>query len=181
MKSLIKDLLKLFNSKSSIDLNDIITNPSSKLNVKEKIYQIQDNINSNESYQQLVRRYQQLTYYDQYYIISVINDHVVSQFKNLQRINLLPSLLNIQFIFDLMEYDNNIMNILIFSIRLVKVIPQFVENYLFKNSSFNLYVQNKNYLVNYVSLLYFNITGVLKLYLPCLVLWHDLTIQVFKR
>ena len=150
------------------------------MNTKEKIFQVQDNINNSEIHKELIRKYQQLSYYDQYYIMSIINDHIVSQFKNVQRTNILPSLLNIQFIFDLMEYNNNIINILIFSIRLIKVIPQFVENYLFKNSSLNHNDQNKTSIMNYVSLLYFNIISVLKLYLPCLVLWHDLTIQVFK-
>ena len=177
---MIKDLLKLFNNKSSIDLNEVLANPNLKLNTKEKIYQVQEISNNNESYQQLIRKYQQLSYYDQYYVMSVINDQIISHFRNIQRINTLPSLRNIQFIFDLMEYSNNITNILIFSIRLIKIIPQFVESYLFKNSLLNLNEQNRTAILNYVSLLYFNIVGVLKLYLPCLVLWHDLTIQVFK-
>ena len=184
-KSLIKDLMRLFNLKSSIDLNEILSSPNTKLinskgNNKEKIFQVQDNINNSELHQQLIRKYQQLSFYDQYHIISVINDHVIAQFKSVQRTNILPSLLNIQFIFDLMEYNNNIINILLFSIRLIKVIPQFVESYLFKNNSLNHNEQNKTLIMNYVSLLYFNMISVLKLYLPCLVLWHDLTIQVFK-
>jgi hypothetical protein len=178
----IKDLLVLFNTKSSIDLNEILSSSkfNAKLNTKEKIFQVQDNIYNNEIHKELIRKYQQLSHYDQYYIISFINDHLLSQFKNVQRTNILPSLLNIQFIFDLMEYNNNIINILIFSIRLIKIIPQFVENYLFKNSSLNHTDHNRTSITNYVSLLYFNIVSVLKLYLPCLVLWHDLTIQVFK-
>lgn len=151
-----------------------------RVNMKEKLFQLQEiNIN-HELYLQLMRKYTQLSYYDQYSIMQQLTDYLIQQLRQIQRINQLPILLNMQFLFDLMEYNSNIMLQLVFSIRLLKILSQNVEGYVLSRLSNCKNEHVKLFFYQYISLFYLNIIAVLKLYLPCLVLWHDLTIQVFS-
>lgn len=138
----------------------------------------------NEMLNQIFTDYSKLTYYDQYSIVNKIAAHIIDLYKSLDVKNYLPKLQYIQFIFDLMESNMNIFNLLLFSIRLLHVGP-IVEKYM-RNKFLphlnhnNGSSSNKIYYFEYVSHFYLNIIGVLRLHLISLVLWKDLATEVFK-
>lgn len=178
-----KSLFRLFMKKSSIDLSDVhlnsgdgkrakyfntITTSNSSLSVNE-----QDQLN------QLSTQYSKMTYFDQYSIINKLTVQLIDIYKNLEQKNYLPKLQYLQFVFDLMESNLNVFNLILFAIRLLHVGP-LVEQYLKKKFIKNAQQQPKICYFEYLSYFYLNLIGVLRLHLLSLVLWKDLACEVFK-
>jgi hypothetical protein len=159
-----KDLLALFNQASAIDLTD------KKLNTKEHLY---TQING-EYAASIHRKYTSLTYHDQYHIQAQLLDHVHSMYTSFPRTQTLPNINHILFLFDLMEYNMNILTLLLFAIRMLKVLPHVDKQLNDANQS------NRIFLGQYVNLMYFNLIGCIRLHLSCLTVWQDLTVQLFR-
>lgn len=166
-KGLQKDLLKIFAKKSSIDLGE------ARLNVQEKLFGAVDAENQSALFQ----RYTTLPYYDQYQMSFAMADHVLTMLKACvaKTSNVLPSINSMLFMFDLMESSCNVFQALQYAIKILKVVPQLEKSLLASNPA------SKWFLGQYMAMLHFNIIGVLRLHLSCLILWQDLTIQVFRR
>jgi hypothetical protein len=209
-----KNLKNLFSRKLSIDLNDTTIKSLSNLHARQSYT---NNINLKKHYNtittsnislsnveieklnQLSLQYSKLSYYDQYSIIDKVNLYLIDIYKTISQKNYLPKLQYIQFIFDVMESNLNIFNLLIFAIRLLQVgpliekflkskfLPQFNvnnnsnnNNSAVSNNNNNISSNNKIIYFEYMSYFYLNIIGVLRLHLLSLVLWKDLASQVFK-
>ena len=120
-----------------------------------------------------------MTYFDQYSIINKLNGQLIDIYKSLDVKNYLPKLQYLQFIFDLMESDLNIFNLLLFAIKLLHVGP-LIEQYLKKKFLKNNTNNSKTCFFEYLSYFYLNLIGVFRLHLLSLVLWKDLACEVFK-
>ena len=108
--------------------------------------------------------------------------HLIDTYKTLESKNYLPKLQYIQFMFDLMESNMNVFNLLLFVIRLLHVGPLIEEYLRAKFASKHASNSNANRICffEYLSYFYLNIIGVLRLHLLSLVLWKNLALQVFE-
>ena len=182
-----KNLFRLFFRKSSIDLSDISLNSgdSNKRGNGSKYFNTITTSNSSlsaneqEQLSQLSAQYLKMTYFDQYSIINKLAVHLVDIYKNLDQKNYLPKIQYLQFVFDLMESNLNVFNLILFAIRLLHVGP-LIEQYLKKKFIKNLQQQPKICYFEYLSYFYLNLIGVFRLHLLSLVLWKDLACEVFK-
>ena len=109
-----KSLFRLFSRKSSIDLTNLPAN-----SIKKKLYyntittnnfgvslSEQDHLNN------LTTSYFKLTQNDQYSIIHKLSTFIIEIYKNLDQKTYLPKLQHLQFVFDLMETNMNIFNLI---------------------------------------------------------------------
>ncbi len=182
-----KGFFRLFNRKSSIDLSEVSLNTgdSNKRGNGSKYFNTITTSNSSLStneqdlLNQLSVQYFKMTYFDQYSIMNKLTVHLVDIFKNLDQKNYLPKIQYLQFVFDLMESNLNVFNLILFAIRLLHVGP-LIEQYLKKKFLKNLQQQPKICYFEYLSYFYLNLIGVLRIHLLSLVLWKDLACEVFK-
>lgn len=133
---------------------------------------------------QLHTQYVKFTYYDQYAILQKTIAALIDVYKSLDAKNYLPRLQYVQFLFDLMEANVNVFNLMLFAIRLLHVGP-LIEKYLrakfVSENPTSSSSSNKIVYFEYVSHFYLIIVGVLRLHSISLVMWKDLASQVFRR
>ncbi len=193
--NLTKNLKYLFCRKTAIDLNEPPTpltssSSSSKQrttnnNSLKKHFNTITTLNFALSTSDIDRltqlniQYSKMSYYDQYCIMNKLIIHLIDIYKTLDHKNYLPKLQHIQFMFDLMESNLNVFNLLLFVIRLLHVGP-LIEQYLKNKFASNLTPSNRICYFEYLSYFYLNIIGVLRLHLLSLVLWKNLALQVFE-
>jgi hypothetical protein len=199
---LTKSLKNLFSREMSIDLSETSTaqqsSSSSNLNVSNSRKQNNSNVNPNLKKQfntittanlalttsesdrlnQLNAHYSRMSYYDQYCIMKKLTTHLIETYKTLESKNYLPKLQFIQFMFDIMESNLNIFNLIQFSIRLLRIGP-LIERYL-RQKFAPTPSPNRICYFEYLSYFYLNIIGVLRLHLASLILWKDLAVQAFN-
>lgn len=158
--------MKLFSSKVSINL----VNDDLAKTLKDQLYSCMDHSEANR----LQKEFLSLTYFDQYNQIDLLTEHIYNIFKNFSKSQILPNINNVMFIFDLMEVNMNVLNIILFSIKLLQILPEIDKAFVARDN------RSRQFFTQYMSQLYFNIIAVLRLHLPCLMVWQDLTIQVFR-
>jgi hypothetical protein len=194
-------LFKLFSRKSSIDLSDpssLVYQASSsngfgqsknraggatngnKLFNRITMLNFAANSQDTEQLSLLTKQYVKLSYYDQYNLISKVTTHIIDIYKSLDEKNYLPKLQYIQFLFDLMEYNSNTFNLILFAVRLLKIAPM-LEQYMKKKLlPANYTSASKICYFEYLSFFYLSLIGVFRLHLISLVLWKELALDVFK-
>jgi hypothetical protein len=136
-----------------------------------------DNLN------QLQAKFAKLTGYDQHYLTHKIQTHIINMYKNLSTTHSLPKLQYLQFVFDIMESNLNIFNLLTFAIRLLHLGPSIEQYFRAKfvtNNSNNNGNSGKVVYFEYLSHFYVNIISVLRAHLLSLAMWKDLASEVFK-
>ncbi len=176
-----KNLFGLFTRKASIDLRESSLNNDE--NRRKKYFNTITTLNfslstaEQDQLNQISVQYLKMTYYDQYSIINKLNSQLIEIYKSLDVKNYLPKLQYLQFIFDLMESDLNIFNLILFAIKLLHVGP-LIEQYLKKK--FLKTNNSKTCFFEYLSYFYLNLIGVFRIHLVSLVLWKDLACEVFK-
>ena len=183
-----KNLFRLFTRKSSIDLNDMGFNSATMNGTRttgNKYYNTITTSNfglstaEQNQLNELSSQYFKLTHNDQYAIIHKLSIHLVDIYKTLEQKHYLPKLQYLQFVFDLMETNSNIFNLILFAIRLLHVGP-LIEQYM--RNKFWPSGHNGNTRIcyfEYVSYFYLNLIGVFRLHLLSLALWKDLATEVF--
>lgn len=189
--SLTKQFQSLFRRKSSIDLNESTTisslntkrsasssNYSKHMNVITKLH-ISLSQAESEQLQNIQKEYNRMSYYDQYAIISKVNNFVLDAYRNMSQKNHLPKLQFILFIFDLMETNMNVFGLFLFVIKLLHLGPSIGQYLKSKFSNSKTMSSTKPAYFEYLSHFYLNIIGVLRLHLISLVLWRELAIEVF--
>jgi hypothetical protein len=122
-QSLTKSLKSLFCRKMSIDFE---SSTSNNPNLKKHFNTITTTHFAlsqleTERLGQLNEQYAKMSYYDQYAIVNKLIIHLIDIYKSLDSKNYLPKLQYIQFIFDIMESNLNVFNLLLFSIRLLHI------------------------------------------------------------
>ncbi len=178
--SISKNLKNLFSAKNSFDLSNSASNSSTKrfLNTITSLHLNMTN-NEQENLNQIYSEYSKLTYYDQYSILNKLVLYVIEIYKSLESKSYLPKLQYIQFIFDLMESNSNIFNLLLFAIRLLNVAPN-IESFFRKKFNLSSQSNNQKPFFEYLSYFYLNLIAVFRLHLASLVMWKELASQVFK-
>ena len=198
-----KSLLRLFARKVSIDLTDLakqLTTPGggggqkaapksggAKSPLVSKLTNRVTNMHytlsaaDTDLFGQITDQYTKLDYNDQYAIIHQVQLTVIDIYKTLDQKNFLPKLQYLQYLFDLMESNMNIFNLLLFAIRLLRLGPA-IEAYLKKKLTSG---QSKpsaatGAYFEYLSYFYLSLIGIFRLHLVSLCLWRDLATVVFK-
>ena len=182
-----KNLFRLFTRKASIDLSYISLNNDE--NRRNKYFNTITTLNfslsmaEQEQLNQISVQYLKMNYYDQYSIIFKLNSQLIEIYKSLDVKNYLPKLQYLQFIFDLMESDLNIFNLILFAIKLLHVGPlieQYLKKKFLKNNNNNNNNNSRVCFFEYLSYFYLNLIGVFRLHLLSLVLLKDLACEIFK-
>lgn len=194
-----KSLLRLFSRKVSIDLNDLpkqLTTPAGQKQSKPVrspfLSKLANRITNThytltaadtELFSSINEQYTKLDYNDQYSIIHQVQLHVIDIYKTLDQKNFLPKLQYLQYLFDLMESNMNIFNLLLFAIRLLRLGPT-IEAFLKKKMPPGQQVtggqpKSASYF-EYLSYFYLSLIGIFRLHLVSLCLWRDLATVVFK-
>ena len=132
-----------------------------------------------ENLNNLNARFNKLSHFDQYSLISKLTTHILNVYKNVETNHALPKLQYLQLVFDLMECNANIFNLLTFVIHLAHVGP-LLEQYLRAKFMASGETPPKFVYFEYLSHFYVNIVSVFRLHVISLTLWKDLAIEAFK-
>ena len=181
--SMTKNLLALFQRKSSVEIGDW-TQPQRRIGTGNKYFNTLTtlhthlNVAEQENLNGLQSQFSKLTHYDQYSVLAKVCTHLIDIYKTLDTKSYLPRLQYLQFVFDLMESSANVFNLLLFCIRLLHVAVG-LEQFLRKKFQ-NQLANTRIVYFEYVSLFYLNIIGIFRFHLLSLALWKDLSVEVFK-
>ncbi len=178
LRSITRRLFKLFTRKASLDYrsnnnNVPLKKHANRITTANFIVSQSDH----ELWNEISSEYSKLTHNDQYAIVNKLNTFILDIYKNLEQKDYLPKLQHLQFVFDLMETNVNIFNLITFCIRLLHVGPlieQFLRNKFLDGSN-----TSAKCFFEYLSFFYMGLIGVFRLHLLSLALWKDLAVEVF--
>ena len=182
LTNVTKAFKQLFSRRASLDLTNETTTSSSKhIN---RITGQHTTLSASEQahLDDLSGQYASLAYFDQYALVDKLCSHIVDCYKCMEQRHWLPRLQHVQFVIDLMESNMNTFNLLLFCLKLLHMAPRiaaYMRSRLHSSSPSSQQQQRPPY-IEYTSVLYTSVIGVLRLHSVSLVLWQELAVQTFR-